>query len=1822
MVVLLVVGTGTAMGQIVNQTIDVAVDSVGSNTDAFSEAGPLADGINAQVQLSFSPSDGVSGTNDFRVGFRLLDENGDAVDLDVGGSPQSLVWDDAAGFTISIDTGAGDADPETNNYNTLLLPVQQLDPAAEYRVEVVVDIEGFFFNINGGTTPAWADLLTDESTPKRFQHFVGTDGDDAVNVLAVLESVNWEQRSMVTGAANGAAAEAITVGVNTTLHRFDDWGSAVDSGPVDVTYEVELWKRDTVDEQIPLENPQQSFAEALDSYGLLFGFFKVANDKSVSHTLEVKPAAGQQLNPVEFDYYVVVTVSHEEDPVAGTQRTWNTLESSDQRLLQFSGELAFAGIDTVLEDFGNLPESALDVYATYLETDLTGATGHLAGASGYVYGPASIRVRLETDGSATVIAPSGPVALTAPGTPDEGVASGIRFWRENLELSHTDGLTGDLEVLLPTGLGWTQSPGDDQRLFGEITFAAVDLGQDITPTAGSLTFTPSFGNLYFAEESKPVLMEAAGLTWLVGDGVVEAASQGSMATYTREADLMALAAATDPAETFKRSNEHYYRGLSGLGSSTVKVATGPNGDARLTAEWQLGGHSFMTHFPYDTAITFGGGTMVVSGDAVDSNSSFLAGVNLLETRYNQACLGGDCGAGTMEQVMRMQPDGDELRFTADGGLVAEGDVDTSGGAADILEWGHISGADFHQTVTTPFARTAFHMPGTFVRGDQGHDLNEGPGYILFTGFSAENPGSGVERPGTPAYLLGLGDYAGFNYRTETSGAFEAKAILAGEVANYDLTGRSKYYVRPLGVTGVQEAVNGSFPSELELYGYTLGFTQYGLSYIGNEPEESRTDGVIQLPYPVGFKQDFEEMLFTCRGGLDSVKTPSGTNAQVMRYWLANIEILTLDFESEDGCDPNADTYLLAGVAAEAAYVNSPLYGVLGFRPDGRLLVPSDSTLNIDSRLQLPTVVSFEGPTRQTDASDPNQTETEIYQLSPVTAAYYNGYDAAEDQTEGAGLLNFAGKLDVAFFEDLEVHVQTSPRNPGPSQTVPIRLMGGWSEGSNTFFNTPSFDSDNTGFPSGEAWAVYRNEGEHGGDASDYLIHAMQSWLGVINFDYPLIWNDSTRSFKAEEPQSADLMVISAEHNLDYLSAETAELTVGVTYEGMPSVSLTSFVINEVGEATGAYQAMLMAAKEPVVGAIEEGIDDMAEMLSDRMDALYEEFFFGPVEANVIEPLFDDLRAAAAAGNLETFDVETAVLDRLANDVNNLQSLIEEMGTQVGAANYLFGQIDERLEQIDLGLTAIIEGTWVDGSGEIIPDPGGVSPDFAAFLAKNVEGDFEVLVPLVEMLLEELAPDLSDELNTLLSGAVEDLNARLNSLFEEAKPTIDQLVVVLTDLRTVVRDVRTALEPAGELLEEVQAIVDKASGVGNEISLMIEVIAHEIEKFVANVQNSQDFLDKKEEDVKERFRQIVMDNFYASNFVAQIQVTLKQQLYDVDAAINAAISQVFAEINEVTRDLVSELLSEVDEEINGFLGDIDSVIGAGQLDGYGKFNGDALRVLHIDLYLQLMVPDELELRGYLTIKQLDSEGNDTCSPGTPDAPATEVTVGATDVPADWLSPDLRVSIEGKFMFQSNPSFKLLGMGGSFELTDGEISFESFKITDMGAALMFGASENYLAAKLGVAFNGYEAFGGVYFGQTCSLDPLLIVDEDVAEVLGEPNPTFTGVYVYGECHIPVSEAALGIPATCMFRITAGVGAGAFYFVEGNTLGGKIYASASGEALCVVSIKGEVTLIGLVQNGDLSFRGKGRLSGQAGPCPLCVKFGKTATVTFQDNSWDVDL
>ena len=247
--------------------------------------------------------------------------------------------------------------------------------------------------------------------------------------------------------------------------------------------------------------------------------------------------------------------------------------------------------------------------------------------------------------------------------------------------------------------------------------------------------------------------------------------------------------------------------------------------------------------------------------------------------------------------------------------------------------------------------------------------------------------------------------------------------------------------------------------------------------------------------------------------------------------------------------------------------------------------------------------------------------------------------------------------------------------------------------------------------------------------------------------------------------------------------------------------------------------------------------------------------------------------------------------------------------------------------------------------------------------------------------------------------------------------------------------------------------------------------------------------------------------------------------------------------------------------------------------------------------------------YLIIREIDSDSPASCGGGADSA--NEVIMGTEGFGIDWIS-EIKADIEVKFTFQTDPVIPA-GLAGSFEMVEGTIGFETFAITEFCAAAAFGMYENYISAFVAAELSSFAVAGGAFFGRTCTIDPIEMWDPEVADVLGEPP--FTGIYVYGEGWMPIIDYG------CLFRVSAGVGAGIFAFIEGPTIGGKMMLGASGEALCAVTVDGEVRMAGAKSGDDFTMKGSGKISGKAGKCPFCVKFSKTVEFLYKDGNFEAD-
>jgi hypothetical protein len=516
---------------------------------------------------------------------------------------------------------------------------------------------------------------------------------------------------------------------------------------------------------------------------------------------------------------------------------------------------------------------------------------------------------------------------------------------------------------------------------------------------------------------------------------------------------------------------------------------------------------------------------------------------------------------------------------------------------------------------------------------------------------------------------------------------------------------------------------------------------------------------------------------------------------------------------------------------------------------------------------------------------------------------------------------------------------------------------------------------------------------------------------------------------------------------------------------------------------------------------------------------------------------------------------------------------------------------------------------------------------------NIVGDERDIVGrlIKELLREMVEPQVYAIIDPLLDDLTGELNTRLNALLTEIDPALDRIQVVLLDLRKLVSDIRTEVRSAQGFFKRIDEVISNGiaeiQGIANEVKAtakeFVDRIITEMNALKAEPMLGQQnpFENMTEDEFVELCRAELRDLFLQTEIVEQIRYMLRQKLFDIDMQIRSAVDSAFAAAQKTMKELIRDTVGELESEINPLLGTIEEYMGSGEVSGYAHIEGDSLRKLRLDGEFQLSIPEEMGLTAYLEILTYDS-GDDYAASGClePGEEVTEVRFGAVDVKLDWIAEDMRASVEAKFSMKTiSGEVRPNGVGGSFEMTGGELEFQSFKMFRLQASLGIGADECYLAAAVGVKISGYSAEGGVFFGRTCTLDPLTMVDPEAASLLG--SPPFTGAYVYGEVWIPMSEVVLGVPASCLFEISAGVGAGAFYFAEGPTFGGRMLLGVSGEALCVVSIKGEVSMVGVMAGGSLRFTGNGKLSGKAGWCPLCVKFRESVGVTYQDGSWSLN-
>jgi hypothetical protein len=1698
------------------------------------------DGLNAGVETYYERGQEDPPATDYQLRFALLDG---------AGNPHPIFNESgatASEYRVSYTVDLSRRTSLLLSTDVSLKPAAGLDPRQPYAVRVelhewVPDEREGHYELRD----------TQVTSPHGFYHFTNTDsGDAAFNVFGALDAAAFGRTYLVN---TDPARNAFTIDVEYSLFRYDAFDLPQGFDQVGVSFDVRLFEESSPETFIPVVVEHDTLSRIVPTYVQTSPPVPAVMDR-LADTLRVRPGRGVQLDPVHGRYRAVVTLLVQEAP-AGALVDAHERDLDAQQILHFNGRLMFGAIATTITSLGNDPVQEGREGDDWLPTsvDIAPDGGYVDGRPGHRFSTGDpLRVRLYEDGTALVA--DGWALLNLPAEDWDAVAD-VRFRRDFAALDPA-GASGNLRAVLPAGMGWT-SNRLAKTLSPYLDFTDVPLGQDLRP----FDRVTAAGPLYVGEESRPLLHETPDIQWNPPAGTFSLGS--GPVTYVREEELAELEGAPlpDPALAVKRANDGYYRyAVAGPRGGPVISAAG-DGSAELEAMLDVGpGGSFQAHFPRGTTVGWTeAGVIAVDRDRIDTATSYLGGCGQLAVPCDQGCGQDGCPTGAGLASLAFRPPEGRLEFTADGGLHAEGSFEMPA-VSDTLQWGAIPGGSRFAHQVGPFVPAAFFMPG-HVLEDGAAVGGEAPARLLLEGVST-NDLAVFERYGSAAYAAGLGDYAGLNFRMLDNPAAVARSVIGGaDVGPYDLTDRSKYYARASGVSGIHEAEAGSFPSTLNIYGYRFSFTNYGLSYLSSANRDSTTRGSVYLPGPSDETFEFDRMKFSCLGALLGAEIPEGSSNKVLKYWVATIDPQSMNFVRNPGqqCDPSKG-WLTLGVSTKAAHIDEPLAGVLGFETNGDLIARSYNLKGVDSRLRVPSQIRLAGPTN------------DAYAFTCVSAAYFNDWSLCPSQAAGSGFVSLAGSVDMPYFENMPAHLHT--RADDQNKASPIWMAGGWPvsgwvEGGQSFFTSAGFDADNRGFPSSASLSEYR-EG-----AESYRPRAMRKWVAGINFDYPLRWNSVSRVFRSFEPEGLDVAVIKTESKVDFVTPAAAKMTFSGRFNPVPIVSAFDSALQsniDIGADKGADFFKPLGTH--VVDALKTGQDELAYVLSDFPAHLFAEPLRQSTDG-ILPALVAELVSRYTnnpPGDYYTESVRAYVMGSGSSvPADNVRDALRDLiDASAGGKTGLVQRIELALRRVEWMLDALYTNVTRDAkTGDLLatPETGILAPDPAT------QGS---------VLLARLLVEFVKELQSFEGLAASGLEGTVRGVIE-ARQTVPGIRATLDLLRADLLSLRARLAPGKDIYEELQdalvpARLDELCGAAgtNVIAFLRDLPSH-----------GQSLSDYTSSELAYRIGREIEDALAASRLVSSVQTTLRRHFYGFDESVQHAAGAVFEEANAVLHDSVSTLMVMADDGVMGLLGSLPFGTAA-KLHGYTHIKGDALHELRVDgeWFLKATKSVSLDFKGHLLVKQLESDGHAGCN--YDGDKTTEVTLAADQLKFDLLGFKLDAMFSSRFTFDTSSGISPVGMAGAFALKQGKDNL--FKVRDVGitelsAAAGFGAYENYLAGGLRGKFSeDFEVAGALFVGRTCTLEPLQVVDTQVADIIGDPP--FTGLYVYTEGWLKILDWGL-------LDVGGGLGYGIIWFAEGP-FGETMMLGLKAKVLKVITVKGQVRMVAVVEDLDeLRLSGKGRLS-----------------------------
>ena len=853
------------------------------------------------------------------------------------------------------------------------------------------------------------------------------------------------------------------------------------------------------------------------------------------------------------------------------------------------------------------------------------------------------------------------VSVNYTGTgPDLADVSGVTCTRSGITLGST-GARGTVRAYLPAGFSVALTPAGKNTLV-KANAGNVGLDQSLKPvlpvtfTRSSFTTDLSSTVLYPMADRIPVRFATSSISWSPGSGLFTFTPTANL-VYHREAQISILfnqIVNGRPGAVNPSSNEFYFiTARQAIGDVTIGARSG--GAASLQSvtmtldplKFGFPSSTFWTHYPL-MPVTWNqtaGSQIKFTNDAIDLSASKLAGAAASEAAYLQGVPDTDCegtpgSAAPPAEGMRFTPSAGEWRFTADGGLRAEGAVQTTGSISVplTLEWcAYKEGATqrhAHQ-IQTGFTGCRVSTAGVFARSDQLSGLaeHEKPSALLLSGFSSPSNPLLLERPGTAAYFDGLADYPGFNFRC-TPGGFMAVSRLAGvAVPAYPLAPEAKYCVRPVGVTARHLTASGAPNINVNAYGATFTLTALNLAFLDGVNVASGVNGSLAVPAPASFDLAFKGLKFGAQGQLQeaAVATPQADKTLGAAYWGLKFTPLALEFPQPKVCPAPGPATGFIKVLAQSTLTgltDQPLVGNISLL-NGNLVVESDPIAEGNgsvSRFQPGSLLLVNGPAGKPD-----------WNVAPVTDISINKHQSTPN-----GTLSVGGLMDVPFFTDMPVILSTNSSNTTP--TPPAQYVRKpWQE-----LTAAPHDPGHVGVPSGVSLSDYRTLPAHDPVAT-------RKWQNLIALSYP-VHLKADQTFSSRTPVTGDVLLFNLTQAVKSMTPTEAELT----FDGSGALGLESMIQHvSVGSLLQNSGLLGVPALQPAINGALESVRGLDGLLADHLQDLLK-----PGLAAI----------AASRGSAAYFNELSAAADRSAKLDELVTLLVSDVGAQFsGAASGINGR---------------------------------------------------------------------------------------------------------------------------------------------------------------------------------------------------------------------------------------------------------------------------------------------------------------------------------------------------------------------------------------------------------------------------------------------------------------------------------------------------------------------------------------------------------------------